>query len=46
MARMTDLTITGHLNSQEVKVHYSDVSFIQMLVIQIPTKEMLEEELP
>ena len=28
---------TGHLNTGQVKVHYSDVSAIQMFVIQIPT---------
>ena len=30
-------TITGHLNGEQVKVHYSDVSHIQLFVIQIPT---------
>ena len=28
---------TGHLNTGQVKVRYSDVSVIQMFVIQIPT---------
>ena len=28
---------TGHLNTRQVKVRYSDVSVIQMFVIQIPT---------
>ena len=29
--------ISGHLNSEQVKVCYSDVSAIQMFAIQIPT---------
>ena len=30
-------TITNHLNREQVKINYSDVSRIKMLVIQIPT---------
>ena len=29
--------IIGHLNSEQLKVCYSDVSIIQMFAIQIPT---------
>ena len=29
--------ITNHLNNEQLKVRYSDVSIIQMLAVQIPT---------
>ena len=29
--------LSGHLNSEQVKGHYSDVSAIQMFTFQIPT---------
>ena len=35
---MAWITITRHLNSKQVKAHYSDVSIIQMFAIQIPTE--------
>ena len=34
---------TGHLNTGQVKVHYSDVSVIQMFIIQIPTVQRVSE---
>ena len=35
---------TAHLNTGQVKVHYSDVSVIQMVGLQIPTVWYLFEE--
>ena len=38
MVRYSDHHLnTGHLNREQVKVRYSDVSIIQVFVIQIPT---------
>ena len=36
---------TGHLNTELLKVCYSDVAVIQMLVIQIPTVDCSNETL-